>query len=170
MTVILKLDLADAAATDALGSALAATFPGASLAAVIVGLHGELGAGKTSCVRSLLRGLGVQGTVRSPTYTLVETYLLPGLTAIHADLYRLRVPGEFLDLGVSEFLLPGHLILLEWSENGAGYVPPPDLDLTLGYAGEGRTATLEARTALAEPWLEKLGDDSRLTPYLSNLT
>jgi tRNA threonylcarbamoyladenosine biosynthesis protein TsaE len=170
VTVTLQLTLADAAATEALGRALAAAFPGADRGAVVACLHGELGAGKTSCVRSLLQGLGVQGTVRSPTYTLVETYLLPGLTAIHADLYRLRAAAEFTELGISEFLVPGHLILLEWSENGGAYVPPPDLELTLHYAGTGRSAALQARTAIGEAWLAKLGDDSRLIPYLSNLT
>ena len=169
MTLTLTLTLADAAATDALGSALAARFPGAADAVRVVFLHGELGAGKTSCVRSLLRGLGVRGTVRSPTYTLVETYLLPDLTAIHADLYRLRDPAEVPDLGLGEYLFPGHLVLIEWSENGAGYLPSPDLDLTLGYAGDGRQATLVARTAAATEWLKDLADDSRLTAYLSNL-
>jgi len=168
--VTLKLTLGDAAATDALGSALAATFPGAAAGAVVVSLQGDLGAGKTGCVRSLLHGLGVHGTVRSPTYTLVETYLLPGLTAIHADLYRLRDPAEVADLGISEYLLPGHLILLEWSEHGAGYVPPPDLEVSLAYAGDGRVCTLASRTAVAQHWLEKLVDNRRLTPYLSNLT
>ena len=166
----LTLTLPDPAATEELGRGLAAAFPGAGAGAVVVCLHGELGAGKTSCVRSLLHGLGVRGTVRSPTYTLVETYLLPGLTAIHSDLYRLREPAEFVDLGITEFLVPGHLILLEWSKNGGGHVPPSDLDLTLHYAGDGRGATLGAHTPVAAGWLTKLARDSRLIPYLTNLT
>lgn len=170
MPAIVTLMLPDPAATDALGLALAATFPGAAAGAMVVCLHGELGAGKTSCVRSLLHGLGVRGTVRSPTYTLVETYVLPGLTAIHADLYRLRDPAEFADLGITEYLVPKHLVLIEWSENGRGYVPPPDLSLTLQYAGDGRQAALEARTPAASIWLEKLVHDSRLIRYLPNLT
>ncbi len=170
MPETLTLTLPDPEATEILGTALATAFPGAGAAAIVVFLHGELGAGKTSCVRGLLHGLGVRGTVRSPTYTLVETYLLPGLTAIHSDLYRLRDPAEFADLGISEYLVPRHLILLEWSENGRGYLPPPDLNLTLHYAGDGREARLEACTPAAEGWLQKLVDDSRMIPYLPNLT
>ena len=170
MPETLTLTLPDPAATEALGVALAAAFPGAGSGARVVCLHGELGAGKTSCMRSLLHSLGVRGTVRSPTYTLVETYLLPGLTVIHADLYRLRDPAEFADLGITEYLVPKHLILIEWSENGRGHVPPADLNLTLRYAGDGRQAILEARTAAATTWLDKLVHDRRLIPYLPNLT
>jgi tRNA threonylcarbamoyladenosine biosynthesis protein TsaE len=166
----LHLTLPDSAATDTLGRALAGAFPGADSGAVVMFLHGELGAGKTSCVRGLLHGLGVTGSVRSPTYTLLEIYALPKLTCIHADLYRLRSEDEFADLGVSEYLEPAHLILIEWSENGGPLVPPPDVELTLSYAGSGRQAQLEGRSVLGEGWLKVLVHDTRLIPYLSNLT
>ena len=91
-----RLDLSracpDSSATEALGQALARALPAAAAAGAVVYLQGELGAGKTTCVRSLLRALGVDGLVRSPTYTLVETYRLAALTCIHVDLYRLQVP------------------------------------------------------------------------------
>jgi tRNA threonylcarbamoyladenosine biosynthesis protein TsaE len=166
----LNLTLPDSAATDKLGGALAGTFPGADSGAVVMFLHGELGTGKTSCARGLLHGLGVSGNVRSPTYTLLEIYALPQLTCVHADLYRLRSEAEFADLGVSEYLEAAHLILIEWSENGGPFVPAADIELTLSYAGSGRQAQLAARSALGKGWLKHLAHDTRLIPYLSNLT
>jgi len=166
----LNLNLPDSDATDQLGRALAGSFPGAGSGAVVMFLHGELGTGKTSCARGLLHGLGVSGNVRSPTYTLLEIYGLPTLTCVHADLYRLRSEGEFADLGMSEYLQASHLILMEWSENGGRLVPPPDIELTLRYAGSGRQAQLAGRSACGEGWLKVLAYDTRLIPYLSNLT
>jgi tRNA threonylcarbamoyladenosine biosynthesis protein TsaE len=166
----LNLTLPDSAATDKLGRALAGAFPGADSGPVVMFLHGELGTGKTSCARGLLQGLGIAGNVRSPTYTLLEIYALPTLTCVHADLYRLRSEDEFADLGVSEYLEPAHLILIEWSEKGGPLVPPPDIELTLSYAGAGRQAQLTGRSALGQRWLKDLADDTRLIPYLSNLT
>jgi tRNA threonylcarbamoyladenosine biosynthesis protein TsaE len=166
----LHLTLPDSAATDTLGRALAGAFPGADCGAVVMFLHGELGAGKTGCARGLLHGLGVTGSVRSPTYTLLEIYALAKLTCVHADLYRLRSEDEFADLGVSEYLEAAHLILIEWSENGGPLVPPPDIELTLSYAGSGRQAQLAAGSALGKGWLKVLAHDTRLIPYLSNLT
>lgn len=166
----MHLTLPHSAATDTLGRALAAGFPGANQAAVVLHLNGELGAGKTSCARGLLHGLGVKGSVRSPTYALLEIYALDRLTCVHADLYRLRSAEEFADLGVSEYLVPGVLLLIEWSVNGGALVPPPDLELSLSYAGSGRNAYFKARSPTGEAWLKVLVHDSRLTPYLSNLT
>jgi tRNA threonylcarbamoyladenosine biosynthesis protein TsaE len=164
----LNLTLPDSAASDVLGLALASAFPGAASGAVVMFLQGELGAGKTSCARALLHGLGVAGHVRSPTFTLLEIYALDELTCIHADLYRLRSAGEFADLGVTEYLLPRHLILIEWSENGGALVPRPDLVLELSYAGAGRAARLRAHGPLGSEWLRVLAHDTRLVPYLSN--
>jgi tRNA threonylcarbamoyladenosine biosynthesis protein TsaE len=166
----LNLTLPDSAATDMLGRALGETFPGASAGALVVHLNGELGSGKTSCVRGLLHRLGVTGSVRSPTYTLLEIYTLPALTCVHADLYRLRSADEFADLGVSEYLEPGHLLLIEWSENGGAHVPPPDVRLALSYAGSERRASLTGGSAIGEGWLNVLAHNTRLIPYLSNLT
>jgi tRNA threonylcarbamoyladenosine biosynthesis protein TsaE len=165
-----NLTLPDADATDNLGRALAEAFPGAAGAPVVLHLNGELGTGKTSCARGLLHRLGVAGNVRSPTYTLLEVYALPALTCVHADLYRLRSYAEFVDLGLSEYLMPAHLILIEWSANGGPQVPPPDITLDLSYAGSGRTASLGNGSASGEAWLKVLARDTRLIPYLSNLT
>lgn len=168
------INLADSGATEELGRALAHSLPhaGAASAAggVVVYLQGELGAGKTTCVRALLRALGVTGLVRSPTYTLVETYALAGLTCIHVDLYRLQSLSEIDELGLRDWVGPGALLLVEWPEKGGTALPAPDLEVRLSYAGEARQANLTAATALGREWLADLGRDTSLSFYVSNLT
>jgi tRNA threonylcarbamoyladenosine biosynthesis protein TsaE len=164
----LNLQLKTPGDTEALGAALARSFPG--VAAAVLHLRGELGAGKTTLVRSFLRALGIAGLVRSPTYTLVEPYLVDRAMFVHVDLYRLRSPGDLDDLGLRDYSVPGNLLLIEWPERGGPAVPPPDLDLQLRYEDAGRAASLLGRSSLGHFWLEKLGRDTSLLPYLSNLT
>ena len=143
--------LPDPAATDALGEALARSRPPSA----VVLLHGDLGAGKSSLARAMLRALGVQGAIRSPTYTLVERYpLAEGGEAWHMDLYRIADPGEleFLGLDGGEAVL----WLVEWPQRGAGALPPADLEVWLDHAGTGRAARLEARSAAGAEWLQRL--------------
>jgi tRNA threonylcarbamoyladenosine biosynthesis protein TsaE len=168
----MNFDLAESSVTDALGQALARSIPGGvrTGAGAVVYLRGELGAGKTSCVRSLLRALGARGLVRSPTYTLVETYNLGSLTCVHVDLYRVETLTEVDELGLRDVIGPGCLLLVEWPERGAGALPPADLDLVLRYAGDGRQACLNAATSLGAQWMENLGHDTSLARYVSNLT
>ena len=170
----MELNLADSSVTECLGQALARAFPGAAAAAAGAGavlyLRGELGAGKTTCVRSLLRALGVTGLVRSPTYTLVETYILAALTCVHVDLYRLQSPTEVDELGLRDLVGPGCLLMVEWPEKGAAALPPADMDLTLRYSGDARQAQLHPATPLGLTWLQNLGHDSSLSLYVSNLT
>jgi tRNA threonylcarbamoyladenosine biosynthesis protein TsaE len=171
----MDLHLPDSSGTESLGQALARSLPGALRAAAyaagaVLYLHGELGAGKTTCVRSLLQALGVTGLVRSPTYTLVETYVLAALTCTHVDLYRLQSLSEVDELGLRDLLGPGALLLVEWPERGGAALPPADVELTLSYAGEARRAALAAKTAFGAEWLANLGHDSSLRLYLSNLT
>lgn len=166
----LKLGLSDAEATDRAGAALADSFPGVRVQCLVVYLQGELGAGKTSLARSFLRRLGVAGTVRSPTYTLLEIYSIGAARCVHADLYRLRGPAELEDLGLREFLMPGHLLLIEWPERGGTGLPPADLTVHLTYAGDGREALLTAAGATGGSWLRDFGSDTKIAPYLSNLT
>ncbi len=161
--------LADSRTTEALGAALARAFPGASSGAVVY-LQGELGSGKTTCVRSLLRTLGVTAPVRSPTYTLVDSYTLATLNCVHIDLYRLQSAVEVEELGLRELTGPGFLMLIEWPEKGGAAVPHADLQLQLTYAGESRLAALSAITPVGEKWLANLVIDSSLAPYVSNLT
>jgi len=134
----LTLTLPDEGATRSLGAALAEALP-----AGLVCLRGELGAGKTTLVRGLLRHLGHEGAVRSPTYTLVETYT-PGQRRVHhLDLYRLADPEELEFIGLRDLLQPGDLVLVEWPERGAGVLPEPVLTLTLEHTGAGREVHLE---------------------------
>lgn len=141
------LFLEDAAATERAGERLAGC---AGFARVWqVHLRGDLGAGKTTLVRGLLRGLGHSGTVRSPTYTLVEPYALSDRTALHLDLYRLADPEELEYLGLREQFGPGTLWLVEWPERGTGWLPAPDLVLTLFSEGEGRRLLLAGPRAAA---------------------
>jgi tRNA threonylcarbamoyladenosine biosynthesis protein TsaE len=113
----MDLNLPDSSVTEALGRALARSLPGvvrtgAAQTGAVLYLKGELGAGKTTCVRSLLRALGVTGLVRSPTYTLVETYPLAALTCVHVDLYRLQSVTEVDELGLRDLVGPGSLIMV----------------------------------------------------------
>ena len=172
----MNLHLPDSSATESLGRALAHSLPGAlrqgaaADSGAVLYLYGELGAGKTTCVRSLLQALGVAGPVRSPTYTLVETYVLAGLTGTHVDLCRLQSLNEVDELGLRDLLGPGTLLLVEWPERGGAALPPADVELTLRYAGEARHAQLAAKTPLGVEWLGNLGHDSSLKLYVSNLT
>ncbi len=168
-TPAVEFDLADSSCTEMLGAALARALPSVGNGAVVY-LQGELGAGKTTCVRSLLRTLGVMGLVRSPTYTLVETYVLPHLTCVHVDLYRLQSLTEVDELGLRDSVGPGCLLLVEWPERGGGHLPAADLDLTLLYAGDRRRARLQANTLTGAEWLKNLGRDTSLSAYVSNLT
>ena len=119
------------AATMALGAALA----GAGLSRGAVYLAGELGTGKTTLVRGFLRAAGVNGTIRSPTFTLVEEYRIGAATVGHYDLYRLSDPEELEFLGLRDHLAADALLFFEWPERGAGVLPRPDLDIRFEYAG-----------------------------------
>jgi tRNA threonylcarbamoyladenosine biosynthesis protein TsaE len=165
----INLNLPDTAVTEALGAALARALPNLSAGAVLY-LQGELGSGKTTCARSLLRTLGVTAPVRSPTYTLVDTYSLASLNCAHIDLYRLRSAAEVEDLGLRELSGANSLMLIEWPENGGAAVPNADLNLRLLYSGAGRSASLNADSLQGGQWLLNLGRDSSLTPYVSNIT
>lgn len=113
-------------------------------------LQGELGAGKTTFVRGLLRGLGYQGLVKSPTYALVEPYEAGGRRLYHFDLYRLAAPEELEALGGRDYFDGRGLCLVEWPERGAGVLPPPDLLLRLSLAGSRRELDCGARTPAGE--------------------
>ena len=148
MSESLTLPLADAAATEACGGRLAASLARAAPGGACIWLQGQLGAGKTTLVRGLLRALGHTGRVPSPTYTLVEPYKLSSFQVYHIDLYRLQEPAEADQLGLIELPGQGVLLLIEWPEQTAGHVPPADLVLDLALAGAGREAHLAAVTAV----------------------
>ena len=149
-----QFSLADADATEAMGARLAlALSPREGL---VVYLHGDLGAGKTTLVRGWLRALGVSGPVRSPTYTLVEPYELGGRSLLHMDLYRLSDAAELEQLGVYDTRPESSVWLVEWPERGAGELPPADLRILLQVAAGGREIRLEAATAIL-PLLQSAG-------------
>jgi tRNA threonylcarbamoyladenosine biosynthesis protein TsaE len=129
--------LPDEAATLELGRALAPCLaPG-----LVVYLRGDLGAGKTTLVRGVLRGLGYAGAVRSPTYALVELYELSRLDLHHFDFYRFHDPREWIDAGFRECFDGRSVSLIEWPEKAAGSLPPADLEIALTASGSGRSAS-----------------------------
>lgn len=157
--------LPDPGATARFGESLAHHLPRTACGLLVFHFEGELGAGKTSLIRGLLAGLGHAGRVPSPTYTLVEPYVLEHYRVLHVDLYRLRDPAELDDLGLADDLAGrdeqgrGSLLLAEWPSRGADRLPDPDLHLRLVIAGEGRTVTLSARTATGTGLVRQLQRD-----------
>ena len=133
-------------ATLAFGARLARGVHGGGL----VFLSGDLGTGKTTLVRGLLRGLGHAGAVRSPTFTLVEPYPELDPPVYHLDLYRLGSAEELELIGVRDYLVPGTLCLVEWPERGAGVVDRPDLGIALAHAGAARRLAVTAATPRGE--------------------
>lgn len=132
--------LPDQAATEALGAALAVCAgPG-----LIVYLDGDLGTGKTTLVRGMLRALGDDGPVKSPTYTLVELHAISGLDLYHFDFYRFSQPEEYLDAGLDEYFSGKGVCLVEWPDRAAPYLPKPDLYVRLAVRDDGRDAAVEA--------------------------
>jgi tRNA threonylcarbamoyladenosine biosynthesis protein TsaE len=145
----LNFELPEEAATLALGAALASgARPG-----LVLYLSGELGAGKTTLVRGLLRALGHPGKVKSPTYALVELYTVSGLSLYHFDFYRFNDPNEWLSSGFREAFNPETMCIVEWPERATGLLSPPDLSITLKYSDAGRNALLEAHSPAGEDWL-----------------
>jgi tRNA threonylcarbamoyladenosine biosynthesis protein TsaE len=128
--------LADEAATLAAGAALAERLGAAPSA--LVCLHGELGAGKTTLVRGMLRGLGHAGSVKSPTYTILEPYEISNCVVYHFDFYRILDPQELDFIGLDELLEQTALKLVEWPEQAAERLPPADMDVYLSVEGTGR--------------------------------
>lgn len=126
----LVLDLPDEAATIALGRQLASVLG----QGMVIWLDGDLGAGKTTLVRAMLRALGYDGPVKSPTYTLVEVYVVSSIYWYHFDFYRFSDPEEFEDAGLGEYFRSDSVCLVEWPGNAAAYVPPADLVLRFRFA------------------------------------
>jgi tRNA threonylcarbamoyladenosine biosynthesis protein TsaE len=123
--------------TEALGASLLGVPSAPGAPCRVVTLSGELGAGKSTFARGALRSLGVQGTIKSPSYTLMEVYELPSVQVLHLDLYRLRDPNELENLGLADYHRPGHLWLIEWPERGAGRLPPADLGFVFSIGADG---------------------------------
>ena len=148
---MIQLQLADSDATEALGRRLAVTRP----AQAVLHLQGDLGAGKSTLARALLRELGVQGAIRSPTYTLVERYPIPGGEAWHLDLYRIGDVSELEFLGLDD--ASATLWLVEWPEKAGQALPVADIRLKLAHDAHGRIVQLQAGSPAGQGWLAELG-------------
>jgi tRNA threonylcarbamoyl adenosine modification protein YjeE len=149
--------LSSARETESLGVALARYCPWDEREPRLVFLSGELGAGKTTLAAALLQALGVEETVRSPSYALIETYAARAGEAVHIDLYRLRGREELQQLGLRDYLNGRTLLLVEWPERAGGALPRPDLEVRLEIStedgGAGRKACIEAQSSVGEVWL-----------------
>lgn len=145
--------LHDEHATEQFGARLAQSLGNAG---VIVFLEGDLGTGKTTLSRGLIRALGHQGAVKSPTYTLVEPYEDFDFPLYHFDLYRLSDPEEVEFLGVDEYFQPPAVCLIEWPQRGLGHLPPADLQLRLADNGTGRQIDYQALTERGQAVISRL--------------
>ena len=150
----MKTELADEAASQRFATALAAALPEDPSGWTVL-LEGELGAGKSTLARALIRSMGHTGPVPSPTYTLVEPYDLSRCTIYHVDLYRISDEEELRFLGWNE--LDEGLRLVEWPDRAPGLSAQADLRIVLEYAGEGRVATLTPLSARAGEIPERIG-------------
>ncbi|MCU1750719.1 tRNA (adenosine(37)-N6)-threonylcarbamoyltransferase complex ATPase subunit type 1 TsaE [Pseudomonas sp. 6D_7.1_Bac1] len=122
----------------------------------IIFLDGDLGAGKTTLSRGIIRGLGHVGAVKSPTFTLVEPYEVGDIRAFHFDLYRLVDPEELEFLGIRDYLEDDALCLIEWPQKGAGFLPKPDLTITISPHDSGRSLNLSPQGLRGESWCAAL--------------
>ncbi len=142
----------DEAATLALGARLA---PGIAPGRVLH-LRGDLGTGKTTLVRGLLRALGQAGRIKSPTYTLVELYSVSSLNLYHFDLYRFKDRAEWLNSGFREYFNADSACIVEWPERAGDLLSPPDLEIHLEFDGAARRAHGSSHTAAGSSWLSLL--------------
>ena len=152
----MNLKLPDEAATLQLGAGLARGIaPGR-----VLHLRGDLGSGKTTLVRGLLRALGHAGRVKSPTYTLVELYSVSSLNLYHFDFYRFKDQAEWLNSGFRDYFNPGSACVVEWPERAGGLLTPPDLEIRLEFDAEldtaGRKASLRAMSESGRSWLSSV--------------
>jgi tRNA threonylcarbamoyladenosine biosynthesis protein TsaE len=144
----LSLHLPDAAATEHFGARLAPLLRGG----MIVTLHGELGSGKTTLVRGMLRARGISGPIKSPTYALVEHYPVSSLYFYHFDFYRFMNPDEWDSAGMADYFRDDAVCIVEWPERVGDLLPVPDLELSLSYpqVGEGRQLLAQAHSLAGE--------------------
>ncbi len=160
----MKRYLADEAATTALAGALAAALPVPASGWTIL-LQGELGAGKSTLARALLRALGHDGPVPSPTYTLVEPYRVAGTTVYHVDLYRIGSADELYYIGWDD--LDDGLRLVEWPDRAPGLADSADLRIRLAYEGAGRSAVLEGLSERGHALARAVGEAAGMTDRIN---
>lgn len=160
-----ELALPDADATSLFGQALAHAvqrhIDPITQHGLQLNLSGDLGAGKTSLVRALLRALGVSGPVKSPTFALLEPYSVSSLDFYHFDFYRFADPAEFGSSGFRELFGPGRICAIEWPERAGPRLPTADLSIALCMDGEGRRASLTAASELGHACLTSAIEEFR---------
>jgi len=144
--------------TEEWGCRLAAGLPTRTDASTVIYLNGDLGAGKTTLAKGLIRGFGIDDIVRSPTYALIEPYEAQGFTVVHLDLYRLRDPSELEALGLRDWAGPGNVWIVEWPQKGGSRLPAADLEIDLTAAADSHALDATARTAFGRTWLARLED------------
>ena len=130
--------------------ALGARLAHAVLRGGVIGLHGNLGAGKTTLSRGFLHGLGHKGAVKSPTFTVVEPYELQSRSVFHFDLYRIADPEELSYIGLEDYFFETAICLIEWPEKGKGVLPTLDVTCDIEIAGDQRRVTIDSHTALGD--------------------
>lgn len=154
-TKILKKYLPDEFSMAAMGKLLAKAMANHGAGALIF-LQGELGAGKTTLVRGFLQGLGYLGRVKSPTYTLVESYQVGDVSVYHFDFYRINAQEELEFIGLNDYFSEGAICLVEWPELAQGWLPAPDLVLHIAVPDEGRNLEVEAVSKFGQQIMEHL--------------
>ncbi|AVX87276.1 MULTISPECIES: tRNA (adenosine(37)-N6)-threonylcarbamoyltransferase complex ATPase subunit type 1 TsaE [Pseudomonas] len=150
------LYLADEQAMSDFGARIARVTRGHGL----IFLEGNLGMGKTTLSRGIIRGLGHVGAVKSPTFTLVEPYEIGDVRAFHFDLYRLVDPEELEFLGIRDYFEDDALCLIEWPDKGAGFLPKPDLTITISPQDSGRSLKMLSQGSRGEAWCAALALES----------
>ncbi|MDN4547561.1 MULTISPECIES: tRNA (adenosine(37)-N6)-threonylcarbamoyltransferase complex ATPase subunit type 1 TsaE [unclassified Pseudomonas] len=150
------LYLADEQAMSDFGARIARITEGHGL----IFLEGNLGMGKTTLSRGIIRGLGHVGAVKSPTFTLVEPYEIGDIRAFHFDLYRLVDPEELEYLGIRDYFEDDALCLIEWPDKGAGFLPKPDLTITISPQDSGRSLKILSQGSRGEIWCAALALES----------
>ena len=146
------LYLADEQAMSDFGARIARVTQGHGL----IFLEGNLGMGKTTLSRGIIRGLGHVGAVKSPTFTLVEPYEIGDVRAFHFDLYRLVDPEELEFLGIRDYFEDDAMCLIEWPDKGAGFLPKPDLTITISPQDSGRSLNILSQGSRGEAWCAAL--------------
>jgi len=135
---------------------LAQAIAGVIVPNFVIALSGDLGAGKTTLVREILRALGISGSIKSPTFTYVEPYKLDNVDVYHFDLYRISDPEEWFDLGFDEYFINPHLCFIEWAEKAKGLIPAVDWSITMHVSDGAHSCQIMAHTDKGQECLKSL--------------